>query len=75
MRMFSGKSELDKSVVMAWVCSPAQSQMSPFLEHPFLRKSVVMSLRKNLAKAVTRDMASSDRLKLVALCLFRAKCM
>ena len=40
------KSELDKSV-MAWVGSPAQSQMSLFLEYPFPQKSVVMSLKKN----------------------------
>ena len=41
------ESELGKSVVMAWVGSPAQSQMSIFLEYPFLRKSVVMSLKKH----------------------------
>ena len=66
------KSELDKSVVTAWVGYPAQSQMSLFLEYPFPRKSVVMSLKKNIAEAETRDMASSDWLKLAALCLFRA---
>ena len=49
------KSELDKSVVMAWVGSPAQSQISLFLEYP--------SLKKNMTQAVTRDMASSDWLK------------
>ena len=37
----SQKSELDKSVVMA------QSQMSLFLEYPFLRKSIVTSLKKH----------------------------
>ena len=31
-RSYSNKSELDKSVVMAWVGSPARSQMSLFLE-------------------------------------------
>ena len=55
--MSDNKSELDKSVVMAWVGSPAESQMSLFLEHPFPRKSVVMSLKKKMAEAVTRDMA------------------
>ena len=40
------KSELDKSVVMVWVDSPAQSQMSLFLEYPFPRESVVVSLKK-----------------------------
>ena len=40
------KSELDKSAVMVWVDSPAQSQMSLFLEYPFPRESVVMSLKK-----------------------------
>ena len=54
---------------MAWVGSPAQSQMSLFLEYPFSRKSVVMSLKKNTA-TVKRDMASSDWLNLAALCLF-----
>ena len=49
------KSDLDKSVLMAWVGSPAQSQMSLFLDYPFPRKSVAMSL-KNKAEAVTRDM-------------------
>ena len=39
------KSELDKSVVMAWVGSPAQSKMSLFLEYQFPQKSVVMSLK------------------------------
>ena len=32
-----------------------------------------MSLQKNMAEAVTRDMASSDWLKLAALCLFQAQ--
>ena len=54
-QMHPGKSELYKSVVMAWVDSPAQSQMSLFLEYPFPRKSVIMSLKKNIAEAVTRD--------------------
>ena len=40
------RSELDKSVVIAWVGFPAQSQMSLFLEYPFPGKSVVMSLKK-----------------------------
>ena len=47
---------------MAWVGSPAQSQMSLFLGYPFPRKPVA-----------TRDMASSDWLKLAALRLFRAQ--
>ena len=34
------KSELDKSVLMAWVGSPAQSQISLFLEYSFTRKLV-----------------------------------
>ena len=59
---------------MAWVGSPAQSKMSLFLEYPFPRKSVVMSLKKkNTAEAVTRDIASSDWLNLAALCMFRAQ--
>ena len=45
--------------------------MSLFLEYPFPRKSVVMSLKKNTAEAVTREMVSSDWLKLVALCFAR----
>ena len=57
---------------MALVGSPAKSQMSLFLEHPFPRKSVVMSL-KEMAEAVTNDMASSDWSKLAAICLFRAQ--
>ena len=52
---------------------PAQSQISLFLEYPFPGKSVVMSLKKKMAESVTRDMTSSDWLKLVALCLFRAQ--
>ena len=40
------KRELDRSLVMAWVGSPAQSQMSLFLKYPFPRISVVMSLKK-----------------------------
>ena len=43
---FCAKSELDKSVAIAWVGSPAQSQMSLFLEYPFQRKSSVMSPKK-----------------------------
>ena len=66
----SYQSELDKSVVMAWEGSPAESQMNLFLEYPFTRKSVVMS-PKNMAEAVTRDMASSDCLKLAPICLFK----
>ena len=58
------KSELDESVLLAWVGSPAQSQMNLF--------SVVMPL-KNMTEAVTCDMASYDWLKLTALCLFRAQ--
>ena len=59
---------------MKWVGSPAQSQMSPFLEYPFPRKSVVMFLKKkNMTEAVTCDMTSSDWLKLAALYLFRAQ--
>ena len=65
---------------MPCVGSPTQSQMSLFLEYPFPRKSVVISLNKknkiNMAKAVTRDIASSDWLKLVALLFVsRAKCI
>ena len=70
--LYSVKSELDKSVVMAWVGFPAQSQMSLFLEYPIPRKTVVVSL-KNMAEAVTRDIVSSDWLKLAVLCLFRAQ--
>ena len=57
---------------MAWVGSPAQSRMRPFLEYPFPRKSVVMC-PKNMAEGVTRDMASSDWLKLAVLCSFRTQ--
>ena len=46
MFLMPKKSELDKSVVTAWVGSPTQSQMSVFLEYPFPVKSVVMSLKK-----------------------------
>ena len=70
------RSELDKNVVMAWVGSPAQLQMSfiNFLEYAVPRKSVVISLKKKkMAEAVTRDMASSDCLNLEALCLLRAQ--
>ena len=59
--MYIVKSILDKSVVLTWVGSPAQSQMSLFLEYqyPFPQKSVVMSLKKkNMAVAVTRDFFS-----------------
>ena len=42
--------ELDKSVVMVWVGSPAQSQMSLFLEYPFPQKSTVMSLKQTWQK-------------------------
>ena len=65
------KSKLDKSVVMAWVASPAKSTMSLFLEYPFPRKSLVSE--KNIAEAVTRDMAPFDWLKLAVLCLFRVQ--
>ena len=61
------------SVVMAWVGSPAQSQMRLFLEYSLPRISVVMSQKKNMAEAVTCDMASSDWFKLASLCLFRAQ--
>ena len=47
---------------MAWVGSPAQSQMNLFLEYPFPRKSVAMSPKKNMktrTEEVTPDMASS----------------
>ena len=47
---YVGKSELDKSVVMAWVGSPAQSQMRLFLEYPIPRKSGVTSLKKTWPK-------------------------
>ena len=54
--------------------SPAQSQISLFLEYPFPGKSVVMSpKKKNMEESVMRDMTSSDWLKLVVLCLFRAQ--
>ena len=66
------KSKLDKSVVMAWVGSPAKSKMSLFLEYPFPRKSL-MSLKKNITEAVTRDMAPFDSLKLAVLCLLACK--
>ena len=55
---------------MAWVGPPAQSQIGLFLEYPFPRKSAVMSLKENMTEAVTRDMASSDWLKLAALFFF-----
>ena len=59
---------------MAWVGSPAQSQMSLFLEYPFSRKLVVVSLKKKKnTAAVKHDMTSSDWLKLAALCLFRVQ--
>ena len=48
---------------MAWVGFPAQSQMRLFLEYPFVRKLVVMSLKKKITDAVTRDMASPNGLK------------
>ena len=54
---------------MAWMASPAQSQMSLFLEYPFPRKSQ----KKSMAEVVTRDMASSDWLKLAVLCFFRVQ--
>ena len=43
----TNKSEVDKSVVMAWVGSLAQSQTSLFLEYPFPQKSVVLFLKKH----------------------------
>ena len=56
---------------------PSTVTNESILEYPFPRKSVVMSLKKkkkkNLQEAVTRDMASSDGLKLAALCLFCAQ--
>ena len=68
----SPKSELYKTVVMAWVGSPAQSQ-EPIFRNPFPRKSVGHVPKTNMAETVTRDMASSDQLKLKVLCLFRAQ--
>ena len=66
------ESELHKSVVMAWVCSPTQSQTSLFLEYPFSQNQLSCPC-KNMAGEVTGDVASSDWLKLAALCLFRAQ--
>ena len=57
---------------MAWVGSPAQSQ-EPIFRNPFPRKSVGHVSKTNMAETVTRDMASSDQLKLKVLCLFRAQ--
>ena len=51
--------------------SPAQSKISLFLEYPFPGKCHVPE--KNMAESVTRDVTSSDWLKLVALRLFRAQ--
>ena len=60
LKLSVNKSELDMSVVMAWVGSPAQSQMRLFLEYSLPRNSVVMSQKKNMVEAVTCDIASSD---------------
>ena len=63
------KSELDKStVVLTWVGSPAQSQNRS-------RENQSSRPWKNKTEAVTRDMATSDWLKLAAICLFRGKCI
>lgn len=67
-----GESELLKSVLMACVCFPTQSQMSLFLEYPFSQNQLSCPC-KNMVGEVTRDVASSDLLKLAALCLFRAQ--
>ena len=58
---------------MAWVGFPAQSQISLFLEYPFPRENQLSCPQKNMAEALTSDMAFSDWLKLAALCLFRAQ--
>ena len=66
-------SELDKSVVIAWECFLAQLQMCLFLRIPVLAKVSCHVSENNRAEGVTRDMASSDWLKLAALCLFPAQ--
>ena len=53
--------------------SPAQSQISLFLEYPLLGKISCHVPKTNMAESVTRGMTSSDWLKMVALCLFRAQ--
>ena len=64
------KGELDKSVVMAWVGSPAVTNESIFRIRVHGKISSHFP-EKNITESVTRDMAYSDWLKLVALCLFR----
>ena len=58
------KSEVDKE------CSYGMGGLPSRVKNEFIfRMPFVMSL--NMAEAVTRDIASSDWLKLAALCLFR----
>ena len=65
------KSELDKSVAMAWEGSPAQSQMSLFLEHPFPRTLVAMFLKKH-----GRTSHLWHSFSVASLCLFsQVKCV
>ena len=58
---------------MAWVGSPPQSQNESIFRIPVPAKISCYVPEKNMAAAVTRAMASSDWLKLAALCLFRAQ--
>ena len=55
---------------MAWVGSPAQSQI---FRIPIPAKISRHVPEKNMAETVTRDMASSYWLKLASLCLVRAQ--
>ena len=65
------KIELDKSVVMAWVGSPARSQMNPVPA-----KISCHDPEKNMAQAVPRDMASFDGLNdWRTFIVLRAKCV
>ena len=52
---------------------PSTVSIESILENPIPRKSVVVSLKKNMTEAVTRDMASSDWLKLAASVCFARK--
>ena len=54
---------------MAWVGSPAQSQMSLSFDDPFPAKISYIPEKKNVAETLTRDMASSDWLKRAVLSL------
>ena len=64
----STKSELDKSVVMAWV-----DFSESIFRIPVPAKGSCHVSEKNMADAVARDMASSDWLKLANVCLFPAQ--